>query len=134
MSRRCWVLALGIAGAISAAAQGVTPAEHAADLESFEKVWKTVRDKHWDPKLNGIDWQAVHDELRPKMEAAKNMEAAREVLNDMVGRLKQSHFGIFPGEVYHDLDSKAVGVDEVGAEEANPGIDLRILNGHAIVT
>ena len=66
MSRRFWVLALGIAGAISAAAQGVTPAEHAADLESFEKVWKTVRDKHWDPKPNGIDWQAVHDELRER--------------------------------------------------------------------
>jgi len=134
MSRRFWVLALGIAGAISAAAQGVTPAEHAADLESFEKVWKTVRDKHWDPKLNGIDWQAVHDELRPKVEAAKDRNAARAVMNEMLDRLKQTHFGIFPGDVYRDLDSSAGGGEDHDSDEAQPGIDLRILEGHAIVT
>jgi hypothetical protein len=106
--RRIWVLVLsagaGIAGAQTAhlpsVPAGLSPAERSANIESFEQVWTTVRDKHWDPKLNGVDWQAVHDELRPKMEAAKNMDAAREVLNDMVGRLKQTHFGIFPGDVY----------------------------------
>ncbi|MFH1574736.1 MAG: hypothetical protein ABIG68_12185, partial [Acidobacteriota bacterium] len=36
----------------------------AADLESFEHVWKTIRDKHWDPALGGLDWQAVYREFR----------------------------------------------------------------------
>ena len=31
------------------------------NVESFEVVWKTIRDKHFDPKLGGLDWQAVHD-------------------------------------------------------------------------
>ena len=43
------------------------------NVESFEVVWKTVRDRHFDPKLGGINWQAVHDELRPKVERAKTM-------------------------------------------------------------
>src|ERR1035441_8785329 len=99
MLHRSWVLVLAIAGAIAAAGQTVTPAQRGANIEAFEKVWATVRDKHWDPKLGGLDWQAVHDELRPKMEAAKTADEGRVILNDMVGRSKQTHFGIFPESV-----------------------------------
>src|SRR5215467_7242303 len=126
--RRIWVLALPALAAGMAAAQGLTPAQRTANLESFEKVWTTVRDKHWDPKLNGVDWQKVHDELKPRMEAAKTMDAAREVLNDMVGRLKQTHFGIFPGEVYHDLESSdsVVAEEKQSTDEAGPGMSIRV--------
>ncbi len=122
MLHRTGVLVLALAAATTAPGQPVTGA-----IEAFEHVWTTVRDKHWDPKLGGLDWQAVHDELRPKVEAARSPDAVREILNDMVGRLKQTHFGIFPADVYHDLDPAAEG-------EASPGIDLRILEGRAIVT
>jgi carboxyl-terminal processing protease len=131
MSHRIWALVLGIAGA-TAAGQTPTPAQRSANIQAFEKVWTTVRDKHWDPKLGGLNWQAVHDELRPKMEAAKTADEAREILNDMVGRLKQTHFGIFPASVYHDLDASSN--DSEKDDEGTPGIDLRILEGHAIVT
>jgi carboxyl-terminal processing protease len=132
MLHRC-VLVLALAGAIAAAGQTVTPAERSANLESFEKVWATVRDKHWDPKLGGLDWQAVHDELRPKMEAARTADEGRAILNDMVGRLKQTHFAIFSGSVYHDLDAGPQKGDK-DTGQANPGIDVRVLEGHAIVT
>jgi carboxyl-terminal processing protease len=134
--RPIWVFALPVVAIGIAAAQGLTPAERTTNLESFEHVWTTIRDKHWDPAMNGVDWQKVHDELKPKMEAAKNMDAAREVLNDMVGRLKQTHFGIFPGEVYHDLDAKDATnlADEQSTDEAHPGFSVRILDGRAVVT
>src|SRR5262249_49490858 len=131
---RSRVLALSVVSAIAAAAQALTPAERTTNIESFEQVWKTVRDKHWDPKLNGLDWQAVHDELRPKLEAAKDKDAARLVLNDMLDRLKQTHFGVFPGDVYHDLETRGDGTsDTPDSDEAGPGIDLRVLDGRAIV-
>jgi carboxyl-terminal processing protease len=134
-SRLLW---LALAVSTAAVGQDLSEAQRKANLESFEQVWSTVRDKHWDPKLGGIDWQAVHDQLRPKMEAARNMEAARDVLNDMVGRLHQTHFGIFSGEVYHDLDASQDQDPENGKDsdfdDAHPGIDVRILDGHAIVT
>jgi carboxyl-terminal processing protease len=132
MLHRTRVIVLALLGALSASAQSMTPADRNASIESFEKVWTTVRDKHWDPKLGGLDWQAVHDELRPKLEAAKDADEVREILNDMVGRLKQTHFGIFPGTVYHDLG--ADGKESKDSVEATPGIDLRVLEGHAIVT
>src|SRR5262249_21280673 len=62
--------AIGIIAAFAAAAQGLTPDDRKASIDSFEKVWTTVHDKHWDPKFNGVDWKAIHDELRPKVEAA----------------------------------------------------------------
>ena len=61
----------------SARSAALTPDQRKLNLDSFEIVWQTIRDKHWDPKLGGLDWQAVHDELRPKVEAATTMEQAR---------------------------------------------------------
>ena len=131
--RRLW--AIGAIATLTAAAEGLTPAERKASIDSFEKVWTTVRDKHWDPKLNGVDWQAVHDELRPKLEAADDKDAVRGILNDMVRRLKQSHFGVFSSDVYRDLDTKAGAKDSDDSPyEAQPGLDLRILDGHVYVT
>src|SRR5689334_17730438 len=101
MSRRLSVFLL----ALACAGQTLSPDERRLNVESFEKVWQTVRDKHWDPKLNGVDWQAVHDELRPKLDAAKSTGAAREVMSDMLDRLHQTHFGIIPHDLYKDLES-----------------------------
>lgn len=107
-----------------------TPEEHRLALESFEVVWTTVRDKHWDPQLGGLNWQAVHDELRPKVEAAKTMAQVREVLQQMIGRLGQSHFNIIPAEVYAQM------APSEGREpgEGMVGLDLRVLDGRALVT
>ena len=113
--------------AFSCAAQTLSEAERQLNVQSFEKVWQTVRDRHWDPKMNGIDWPAVHDELRPKLDAAKSLGEARAIMSDMLDRLKLTHFGIIPGDVYKDLDGSLGG-------PSSPGIDLRVLDGRAIVT
>jgi len=110
----------------------LTPAERQLNIESFEHIWKTVLDHHWDPKLGGLDWQAVHDELRPKIDAAAAMDDARQVMSSMLERLHQTHFGLLPSDVYEELDS-AAGPDG-SSRSGNPGIDARVLEGHAVVT
>jgi len=97
------------------------------DLDSFEKVWTTIRDKHWQVKPAGLDWQAIHDEYRPKVENAASHEAARAVMQEMLGRLKESHFAIIPGVVYSAIDDEGEG-------PGTAGIDVRVLDGHAVVT
>lgn len=126
-------LVLAVAGMCAEAP--LTPAERQLNVDSFEQVWKTVRDKHWDPNLNGVDWKAVHDELLPKVEKATTMSEARAVMSDMLSRLKQTHFGIVPGDAYKELDQKA-GEKSGGKDdsEGDPGLDLRIVEGHALVT
>jgi carboxyl-terminal processing protease len=112
--------------AVCAAAQTLTPTERQANRDSFEHIWQTVRDKHWDPKLNGVNWQAVHDELKPGIEAAETMADARAVMSGMLERLHQTHFAILPSDVYGDVDAPA------GA--AGPGIDVRVIGGRVLVT
>jgi len=126
-------LLAGTLCALAPAQPTLSPAERQLNVDSFEEVWKTVRDKHWDPKLNGVDWQAVHDELRPKIDKAATMEEARDIMSDMLQRLKQTHFGILPAEAYKEIDQK----DEEGkssAGDGDPGIDVRLVDGHALIT
>ena len=97
------------------------------DLDSFEQVWTTIRDKHWQTKPGGLDWQAIHNEYRPRVEKAASHDEARAVIQEMLGRLKQSHFAIIPAVVYS-------AVDDEGGGPGSTGIDARVLDGHAVVT
>ena len=53
------------------------PAPNQLNLDSFEKVWTTIRDKHWEKNPGGLDWQAIHAEFRPRVERAKNIDEVR---------------------------------------------------------
>lgn len=129
----------------------LTAQQKQLNVQSFEYVWRTVRDTHWDPAFGGVDWQAVHDELRPKLDHAATMSQARGILQSMLGRLNQSHFGIIPGRLYKELGGKPkkmtgeekiasgkseLDIDTAGGEpEDDPaGIDLRVIGGRALVT
>ena len=94
---------------IVAGSAGFGQAASRLDLDSFEKVWTTVRDKHWQTKPGGLDWQAIHDEYRPRVEKASSQTEALAVMQEMLGRLKQSHFAIIPAAVYSVLDDQAGG-------------------------
>lgn len=112
--------------AASACAQ-LSPEQKQLNIDSFEKVWTTIRDKHWEKNPGGLDWNAIHDEFRPRIEAAPSTDAARAIMRDMLARLHQTHFAIFPSVVYED-----VGVEIQG--DGAPGIDLRVLGNQAVVT
>jgi len=65
-------------------------------MEVFQFVWEEVRRSHYDPKLGGVDWDAVRETYAPKARAAESDAAFYAVLNAMLGELKQSHFGVIP--------------------------------------
>jgi carboxyl-terminal processing protease len=69
----------------------------------------------------------VHDELRPKVEKAATMAGARAAMTEMLGRLKQTHFGILPGDALHEAD------DEPGGH-GQAGLDVRVVEGKVVVT
>ncbi|MBU0609761.1 MAG: hypothetical protein KKI08_17875, partial [Armatimonadetes bacterium] len=108
----------------------LTSQQRALNLESFDAAWSIVNDKYWDPQFGGVDWQAVRDELRPRMEQATTMDQARSVLWDMVERLGRSHFLVIPAEVYQDLGESPEG----SLPDGETGIDVRVIAGHALVT
>jgi carboxyl-terminal processing protease len=107
--------------------KALTAAQRSKNVQSFEYVWKTIRDKHFDPKLGGLDWNGVHDALRPKVEAATSMKDARAVISEAIGRLHQTHFGLIPADLYEDLQNPKEGPGELG-------IDVRLIDGRAVVS
>ncbi len=106
-----------------------TPEQKKSNLESFDYVWTTIHEKHFDTTFGGLDWLAVRDELKPKVEAAETMEDVREVLEDMVGRLGLSHFGIIPNDLYQNID----GPPKKGSFGGETGIEARAADGTALV-
>jgi hypothetical protein len=62
----------------------MSPAQKADNLESFEMVWRTVRDRSPDATLHGLDWQAVHDSTRPQIANARSIDEVRGTLTGML--------------------------------------------------
>ncbi len=112
--------------AASACAQ-LSAEQKKLNIESFEKVWTTIRDKHWEKNPGGLNWNAIHAEFRPKIEAATSTDAARAIMREMISRLHETHFAIFAAAVYDDADVEIHG-------DGEPGIDLRVIDNQAVVT
>jgi carboxyl-terminal processing protease len=96
-------------------------------VETFDAVWKIVRDSHFDRTLNGVNWDGVSAELRPKAAAARTVGDLRAVLRDMLGRLGQSHFAILPASA----DSTT---DTLRDSSGTPGFDVRLVGRDLLVT
>lgn len=71
----------------------ITEAEALAD---FDAAWQIVYETHFDTTFNGVDWIAVRDELRPQAAQAMTRREAQGIIQEMLGRLGQSHFAIIP--------------------------------------
>ena len=58
---------------------------------AFEDVWRLVRDRFYDPGLNGLDWSAMRELYAPKAEDAASREELASVINAMLAKLGASH-------------------------------------------
>lgn len=62
-----------------------------ANLAVFERAWSLVADRHYDPKLGGMDWKAAGEKFGAQAAAAKDEAALYAVLNAMLDPLDDSH-------------------------------------------
>lgn len=126
----CLTLAAGLSGAATAPERpALTEEEHRLHLESFDYVWSTINEKHFDPEFGGLDWEGVRDELRPRIERASSTPEARAAIDEMIKRLGLSHFNIVPAEVYEAMDHPDAG----SPLDGRVGIDVRVIDGRALV-
>lgn len=119
-------LLLGIA-AVSVVLAQPSP----STLKSFEQVWKTVQEKHWDPayleKLpNGKSWTQIHTEYRKLMDRADGEQQARAIIQKMLGELSLSHYAILSGLPADDLQP-------IRGGEGTPEIDPMLLDDSIVV-
>lgn len=122
MTRR-FVFALVVGVATAAPLRAQAP----QGLETFDAAWKIVRDSHFDRGMNGVDWNAVRDELRPRAAEASNAGELRAVIREMLGRLGQSHFALIPATA----DSPRANPADASGD---PGFDYRLVGRDLLVT
>jgi carboxyl-terminal processing protease len=121
-------------------------AELQADVESFDQVWETIRDRNWDPDFDLPAWVALRDKLRPKVESANSIDETRKILNELIQSLSKSHYGIIPSELYDKIktvkeekeeekqnDSEDADDDE-DELDGEAGLSLRLVEGRVLVT
>ncbi len=99
-------------------------------LASFEKVWKTVKDKHWDLAGTGVDWDQVYERYKPKAEEIDTAADMRDLLNDMLGELRQSHFQILEGQSLESLEELE---DRLSTGKARPGLKVALIRDRVFV-
>ncbi len=123
MTRRA-AAAAAVALVLNAFAQAQAPAPQT--VETFDAAWTIVRDTHFDKTFNGVNWESVRAELRPRAAAARSTTELRAVLRDMLGRLGQSHFAILPATADASTDA--------ASGTAEPGFDVRLTTEGLLVT
>jgi carboxyl-terminal processing protease len=123
--------------------------------QTFEIVWQTVKDYHFDPSFGGVNWDAVKAEFAPRVAQARTDRELHWLLQQMLNRLGKSHFAVVPPESIpalpedgEDADDDAGGAG-LGAPKKKPapdnlditrrlthgiGIDLRVIGGAAVIT
>jgi carboxyl-terminal processing protease len=106
---------------------GLSDRERRLNVESFDVAWRTVRDRHWDPALGGVDWDLVRDEYRPRIARAASLDEARQLIDEALLRLRQSHCGIVPADLYDDMACGS------SSQRGDVGFRVRVLAGRALV-
>nr|MCU0239636.1 hypothetical protein [Pyrinomonadaceae bacterium] len=91
--------------------------------KSFEQVWSTVNEKHFDPTFGGVDWKKIGETYKPKALQAKTDDEFHAVLRQMLGELKLSHFGVFPTQT-------EIKADDI---EGKSGFEIKIFENKPIV-
>ncbi len=88
-------------------------------LASFDKIWTTVRDRHWDAaKLAQVDgqrsWDDIRADYRARVEASADDRAATAIMAEMLGLLGASHYAILSGDASGDLIAASGGDGTTG--------------------
>jgi carboxyl-terminal processing protease len=147
IAARGTLLTLLLAACAPSAVVPPTPARDTYDatvgLATFDRAWQIVYDTHFDTTFNGVDWRALRDEFRPRAQQATSTAALRATIGEMIGRLRQSHFSLVPGEFADTLapardraDTLAPARDgeDGDAVTGDVGLDVRLLGDELVVT
>jgi C-terminal processing protease CtpA/Prc len=100
--------AIGALGARPASAETASQPDEAAaesNQADFDQVWELVRDRFYDPHLNGLDWEEERTRFRPQAASAESREDGAAVINTMLAKLGASHTHYYTREdpAYYQL-------------------------------
>ncbi|HEX8287938.1 MAG TPA: S41 family peptidase [Pyrinomonadaceae bacterium] len=93
--------------------------------QTFDIVWKTINEKHYDPTFGGVDWAKVRETYEPKAMAAQTDAQFHGVLRQMLNELKLSHFNIYQTSSPTEAVERGDGII---------GVDLKMIDGKVVIS
>ncbi|MBA2501859.1 MAG: PDZ domain-containing protein [Pyrinomonadaceae bacterium] len=121
------------ASAPSASRTEVKPDAAQLRRESFEIVWRTINESHFDPTFGGVDWNKVRADYAPRVAAVKTDNEFYALLRRMIEELKLSHFAIYPPGAMDGASGGSKG-GETQKKRGQFGVDVRIVDNQAVIT
>jgi carboxyl-terminal processing protease len=127
------ILAFAAMGALSAWPASAETADQPDEAPAkssqadFDQVWELVRDRFYDPRLNGLDWQEQRARFRPEAASARSREDEAAVINTMLAKLGASHTHYYTPEdpAYYQLaDIFAGALEHRGLDQIFPRGDV----------
>jgi carboxyl-terminal processing protease len=132
--------------AIGCLISGATPAEDRSG--SFDWVWHTVQENFYDPKFNGVDWNAMKTKYRDRAGRSRTREEHAAIVNEMLAELHASHTVFYTPDSpdYFHLLGLFLPMNEWLAKKTAPaltdgkalysgiGIFTRVVNGQTFVS
>jgi C-terminal processing protease CtpA/Prc len=91
---RSGAMAVAVAGAqvVPLPLAEARPVEPKAETTAvYDEVWRLVRDKFYDPKLKGLDWEAMGNKHRAEYASAVSDAERSAAINALLGELHASH-------------------------------------------
>jgi carboxyl-terminal processing protease len=122
--------AMGALGAWPASAETASQSAEAAlksNQADFDQVWEFVRDRFYDPHLNGLDWQEERARFGPQAASARSREDVAAVINAMLAKLGASHTHFYTPDdpAYYQLaDIFVFALEHRGLERVFPRGDV----------
>lgn len=97
------------------ATQTLVPIDEEVQLDILQTLWEIVDQDYLYPDFNGLDWKAVYNEYRQKVEAGLDSETFYQAMDEMVFSLGDEH-SIFlnPRQVQAEEAEYSSGHDYVG--------------------
>jgi C-terminal peptidase prc len=84
----------------------------AQQFEIFEQLWKTIRDDYLYADLNGLDWEAVHNDYRNRMQSGLAEGGFSQLMNEMIGLLGDDHSIYLSPDDVREEEAKFAGENE----------------------
>jgi len=94
---------------------------------TFEIVWSRVKERYYDPTFGGVDWDAVGERYRKRVEAVRTESELYGLLQQMLGELRRSHFHIYPPGTF-------IADEEPSEKLGSVGLDVRVLGRQVVIT
>ena len=99
----------------------------ADNLKSFDMVWKTVNESHFDPTFGGIDWKAMRDRYHPQIVSSSGIEDFNRITNNMLFELRLSHLLVATEKMLKTYMPTLF-------SEGTVGIDVRWMQNKVVIT